>query len=225
MVCDMLIGEDGEQGAYQFYRPRSARTRASRTRRSPRCWATRAPEASRAAELVPHLLNLHDVYALAESRQRRGAIDFETTKTQIICDDNAASKRSSATRNDAHKLIEEAMLAANVCAADFIALHEHPCAVSRARGPDAGKEDHAAELPEGAGPGAVDQRRPKPASTRRSRRHQGSRGRAADPLDAAAFDAAAIYTPKNSGHFGLAYQAYAHFTSPIRRYPDCWCTA
>jgi ribonuclease R len=129
MVCDMLIDEDGEQGAYQFY-PATICSRARLTYNQVAAVLgnTRGPEAAERAELVPHLLNLHDVYrALLKARQRRGAIDFETTETQIICDDNGRIERIvPRTRNDAHKLIEEAMLAANVCAADFIALHERP---------------------------------------------------------------------------------------------------
>ena len=96
---------------------------------------TRGPEAARRKDLVPHLLNLHDVYrALLKARGKRGAVDFETTETQIICDDNGRiEKIVPRTRNEAHRLIEEAMLAANVCCADFIAAGKHPGAVPRAR--------------------------------------------------------------------------------------------
>jgi ribonuclease R len=72
---------------------------------------------------VPHLLHLHEVYrVLLKQRVQRGAMDFETTETQIVCDENGRiEKIVPRTRNDAHRLIEEAMLAANVCSADFIA--------------------------------------------------------------------------------------------------------
>src|SRR6185503_6629636 len=84
---------------------------------------TRGPEAARRSELVPHLLNLHEVYrALLKERAQRGAVDFETTETQIVCDDNGRiEKIVPRTRTEAHKLIEESMLAANVCAAYLIA--------------------------------------------------------------------------------------------------------
>ena len=88
---------------------------------------------------MPHLLHLHEVYrALLKQRAQRGAVDFETTETQIVCDENGRiEKIVPRTRNEAHRLIEEAMLAANVCAADFIAAGRAPGAVPRARRPDA----------------------------------------------------------------------------------------
>ena len=91
---------------------------------------------------MPHLLNLHDVYrALLKARVKRGAVDFETTETQIVCDENGRiEKIVPRTRNEAHRLIEEAMLAANVCAADFIAARQAPGAVPRPRRPDAREE-------------------------------------------------------------------------------------
>ena len=129
MVCDMLVDADGELRAYQFF-PALMRSHArlTYTEVAAVLGNTRGPEAAQRAALVPHLLNLHDVFrALLKARNRRGAIDFETTETQIVCDDNGRIERIvPRTRNDAHRLIEEAMLAANVCAADFIAQHEHP---------------------------------------------------------------------------------------------------
>ena len=98
---------------------------------------TRGPEAQRRSELVPHLLHLHEVYrALLKQRGTRGAVDFETTETQIVCDDNGRIERIvPRVRNEAHRLIEEAMLAANVCAAEFIAAHEHPALYRVHEGP------------------------------------------------------------------------------------------
>jgi ribonuclease R len=174
--------------------------------------------------LVPHLLDLHDVYrALLKARVKRGAIDFETTETQIVCDENGRiEKIVPRTRNEAHRLIEESMLAANVLLCRLHRPRQAPGALSRPRRADAGKEDAAAELPEGARPGPVDQRRPRSRpNTRRSRRRPRS-----GPTPAQIHQMLlrsmqqAIYTSKNIGHFGLAYEAYTHFTSPIRRYPD-----
>ena len=84
--------------------------------------------AQRRADLVPHLLDLHDVYrALLKQRAERGAVDFETTETQIVCDDNGRiEKIVPRVRTEAHRLIEECMLAANVCAAHFIEKAKHP---------------------------------------------------------------------------------------------------
>ncbi len=224
MVCDMLIGEDGEQGAYQFY-PAVINSHARLTYNEVAAVLgnTRGPEAAARADLVPHLLNLHDVYrALLKARQRRGAIDFETTETQIVCDDNGRIERIvPRTRNDAHKLIEEAMLAANVCAADFIALHEHPALFRVHEGPTPEKKITLQNYLKALGLGLSISDDPKPAE------YQALAQATKDRVDAQQIHSMllrsmqqAIYTPKNSGHFGLSYQAYAHFTSPIRRYPD-----
>jgi len=224
MVCDMLVGEDGELGPYQFY-PATicSHARLTYTEVAAVLGNTRGPEAAERAALVPHLLDLHDVYrALLKARTRRGAIDFETTETQIICDDNGRIERIvPRTRNDAHKLIEEAMLAANVCAADFIALHEHPVLYRVHEGPTPEKKVTLQNYLKALGLGLSISDDPKPAE------YQQLAQATKDRVDAQQIHSMllrsmqqAIYTPSNSGHFGLAYQAYAHFTSPIRRYPD-----
>ncbi|MET0383678.1 MAG: ribonuclease R, partial [Burkholderiaceae bacterium] len=224
MVCDMLIDEDGEQRAYQFY-PALIRSHARLTYAEVAAVLgnTRGPEAAQRAELVAHLLNLHDVYrALLKARHRRGAIDFETTETQIVCDDNGRIERIvPRTRNDAHRLIEEAMLAANVCAADFIALNKHPALFRVHEGPTPEKKATLQNYLRALGLGLSISDDPKPAE------YQALAAATKDRVDAQQIHSMllrsmqqAIYTPENSGHFGLAYGAYAHFTSPIRRYPD-----
>jgi ribonuclease R len=129
MVCDMLVTEDGEVTAYQFY-PAVMWSHARFTYNEVAAILsnTRGPEATRRKERIPDLLNLYGVYqALLKARARRGAVDFETVETQIVCDENGRiEKIIPRTRNDAHKVIEEAMLAANVCSADFIAQGKHP---------------------------------------------------------------------------------------------------
>jgi len=172
---------------------------------------------------VPHLLHLHEVYrALLKARQRRGAVDFETTETQIVCDDQGRiEKIVPRTRNDAHRLIEEAMLAANVCAADFIALNRHASLFRVHEGPTPEKRLALQSYLKGLGLGASLSDEPKPAE------FQAIAQATKDRVDAAQIHAMLLrsmqqaqYTPSNSGHFGLAYPAYTHFTSPIRRYPD-----
>ena len=129
MVCDMVVDSAGRIDAYQFY-PAVMRSQArfTYTEVAAILGNTRGPEAARRGELVPHLVHLHEVYrALLKQRSQRGAIDFETTETQIVCDDNGRIERIvPRVRNAAHRLIEEAMLAANVCSADFIARAKHP---------------------------------------------------------------------------------------------------
>ena len=169
------------------------------------------------------LLNLHDVYrALLTSRNKRGAVDFETTETQIICDENGRiEKIVPRTRNEAHKLIEEAMLAANVCSADFIAQSKHPGLFRVHEGPTPEKKDTLRNYLKAIGVGLTISEDPLPGE------FQAIAAATKDRPDAQQIHSMllrsmsqAIYTPINSGHFGLAYEAYTHFTSPIRRYPD-----
>ena len=129
LVCDAVINAKGEVHAYQFYPAviHSA-ARFTYTEVASILGNTRGPEAAKRGSLVPHLQNLYDLFqVLLQARHKRGAIDFETTETYIVC--NAAGKIEQIvprTRNDAHKLIEECMLTANVCAADLMERHKHP---------------------------------------------------------------------------------------------------
>jgi ribonuclease R len=184
---------------------------------------TKGPEAAKRQILVPHLLHLNEVFhALLQARHARGAIDFETTETYIVC--NAAGKIEKIlprTRNDAHRLIEECMLAANVCAADLLARHKHPGLYRVHAGPTKEKlnqvrtflKQMGLHLGGGDTPAASDYAELIPKIKLRP--------------DAVLLQTMllrsmqqAVYSPDNLGHFGLAYEAYAHFTSPIRRYPD-----
>ncbi len=224
MVCDMLITEEGETYAYQFY-PAVICSHARLTYNEVAAVLanTHGPEAARRKDLVPHLLHLHEVYrALLSQRQRRGAVDFDTVETQIVCDDNGRiEKIIPRTRNDAHRLIEEAMLAANVCAADFIAGGKHHSLYRVHEGPTPEKRTalQAYLRALGIGMGLSDD--PSPGE------YQAIASATKDRPDATQIHTMllrsmqqAIYTGANAGHFGLAYQAYTHFTSPIRRYPD-----
>src|SRR5665647_3197338 len=123
MVCDMLVTSTGEIQAYQFYPGVMwSHARFTYTEVAAILANTRGPEAVRQKDRVGDLLNLYDVYrALLKARNQRGAVDFETVETQIICDDSGRIERIvPRLRNEAHRLIEESMLAANVCSADFI---------------------------------------------------------------------------------------------------------
>jgi ribonuclease R len=224
MVCDMLVSATGEIHAYQFF-PAVIRSQArfSYTEVAAILGNTRGPEAVRRQELVPDLLNLHEVYrALLKERARRGAVDFETTETQIVCDENGRiEKIVPRTRTEAHKLIEEAMLAANVCAADFITRAKHASLYRVHEGPTPEKKTLLQNYLKALGLGLSIGDDPTPAE------FQAVAAATKDRPDAAQIHTMllrsmqqAIYTGINSGHFGLAYDAYTHFTSPIRRYPD-----
>jgi len=224
MVCDMLITAAGEIHAYQFY-PAIICSHARFTYNEVAAILanTRGPEAAKRKDLVPDLLNLHEVYrALLKERTKRGAIDFETVETQIVCDENGRiEKIVPRTRTEAHKLIEEAMLAANVCSADFIERSKHPSLYRVHEGPTPEKKALLQNYLRALGLGLSIGDDPKPGE------FQAIAAATKDRPDALQIHTMllrsmqqAIYTGINSGHFGLAYEAYTHFTSPIRRYPD-----
>jgi ribonuclease R len=224
MVCDMLITAKGEIHAYQFYPAVMwSHARFTYTEVAAILANTRGPEAQRRKALVPDLLNLHDVYrALLAARNARGAVDFETTETQIICDENGRiEKIVPRTRNEAHRLIEEAMLAANVCSADFISQSKHPGLFRVHEGPTPEKKDILRNYLKAVGVGLSISDDPTPAEFQRIAEATKDRPDAQQIHSMLLRSMQqAIYTPINSGHFGLAYEAYTHFTSPIRRYPD-----
>ena len=224
MVCDMLVSGKGEVTAYQFYPAvMHSHARFTYTEVAAILANTRGPEAQRRKERVQDLINLSDVYrALLAARQQRGAVDFETTETQIVCDDNGRiEKIVPRTRTEAHRLIEEAMLAANVCSADFIAQGGQPGLFRVHEGPTPEKQDILRGYLKAMGVGLSISDDPRPGE------FQAIAEATKERPDAQQIHTMllrsmqqAIYTPINSGHFGLAYEAYTHFTSPIRRYPD-----
>ena len=224
MVCDMFVTADGEVSAYQFY-PAAMFSHARFTYNEVAAILanTKGPEAARRTDRVPDLLNLHDVYrALLTSRNRRGAVDFETVETQIVCDEGGRiEKIIPRTRNDAHKLIEEAMLAANVCSADFILQSKHAGLYRVHEGPTPEKQETLRAYLKTTGVGLSISDNPSPGE------FQAIANATKDRPDAQQIHSMllrsmsqAIYSPINAGHFGLAFEAYTHFTSPIRRYPD-----
>ena len=224
MVCDMLVNAKGEVHAYQFYPAvMFSHARFTYTEVAAILQNTRGPEAAQRKALVPYLLNLHDVYrALLMARGERGAVDFETTETQIVCDESGRiEKIVPRTRNDAHKLIEEAMLAANVCSADFIQEGKHTGLYRVHEGPTPEKQEILRNYLKAMGVSQTIGDNPKPGD------FQAIANATKDRPEAQQIHTMllrsmqqAIYTPINSGHFGLAFEAYTHFTSPIRRYPD-----
>ena len=156
------------------------------------------------------------------ARERRGSLDFDTVELALQFDEHGKIVRIvPAPRNDAHRLIEECMLAANVCAAHFLAGHEQPALYRIHDGPPPDKLAVLREFLAGSGltltggdePTAMD--------------YAALIDRIRERPDFALLQTVLLrslsqaqYSPDNIGHFGLAYEAYAHFTSPIRRYPD-----
>lgn len=228
LVCDMVIAGSGQKAgqitAYQFYDAViHSHARCTYTQVWEALQQPKGPAAAALGDVLPHIRHLHELYQLfAQARIKRGAIDFDTVETRIVCTPLGRIERIEAyTRNDAHKLIEECMLAANTCAAEFMTrnkrhglyrVHEGPTpeklqtlraylttiGLSLDGGDDPTTEDYAR---------LVEQARGRPdyeiIQTMCLRSLQ-----------------QAIYSPEQVGHFGLSYEHYAHFTSPIRRYPD-----
>jgi len=222
MVCDMQISAKGEIIGYRFY-PGVMHSQARLT--YTRVWDALNAGATDddTARLMPELQNLHQVFrVLLKAREQRGAIDFETTETQILFTPEGRIDRVvPVVRNDAHRLIEECMLAANVCAADILEKHEHPGLYRIHDGPSPDRLDNLrafmAEFGFGLGGGE------KPSAKDYGKLLAQIRQRPdAGLLQTVMLRSLsqAVYSPDNIGHFGLAYEAYAHFTSPIRRYPD-----
>ena len=222
MVCDMQISAKGEIIGYRFY-PGVMHSQARLT--YTRVWDALNAGATDddTARLMPELQNLHRLFrVLLKAREQRGAIDFETTETQILFTPEGRIDRVvPVVRNDAHRLIEECMLAANVCAADILEKHEHPGLYRIHDGPSPDRLDNLrafmAEFGFGLGGGE------KPSAKDYGKLLAQIRQRPdAGLLQTVMLRSLsqAVYSPDNIGHFGLAYEAYAHFTSPIRRYPD-----
>jgi ribonuclease R len=224
MVCDMQVSATGKIGRYVFY-PAVMHSKARLTYTQVWQWLSEPESATsgQARELLPHLQNLYALFkVLLGAREKRGAIDFDTVELALQFDERGRiASIVPAPRNDAHKLIEECMLAANVCTADFLANKEHPTLYRVHEGPTPEKltalraflSSSALQLGGGDDPQASDyakllsqiQQRPDYALLQTVLLRSLSQAR---------------YRPDNAGHFGLAYDAYAHFTSPIRRYPD-----
>lgn len=224
MVCDMTIAAGGDITGYRFY-PAVMFSHARLTYNgvAAALYQKDATAREQLAPLLPHLENLDALFrVLVKARAKRGAIDFETLETQMIFDDQGKIARIEATeRNDAHRVIEECMLAANVCASEYLKAHGHPALYRVHEGPTPERlaklrdflGGFGLQLGGGDDPSAKDyasllaqlQGRPDKQLLQtvmlRSLRQ-------------------AVYSPENVGHFGLAYESYTHFTSPIRRYPD-----
>ena len=175
------------------------------------------------ADILPDLHNLYELYKLLrKARTERGAIDFETTDTRVVFDANRKIQEIvPVTRNDAHKIVEECMLCANVATARFLKKHKVP---SLYRVHDGPSEERLSALRLFLGElglqlGGGD--RPTSADYRTLL------SSIADRSDANVIQmvmlrslSQAVYSPDEGGHFGLGFSSYAHFTSPIRRYPD-----
>jgi ribonuclease R len=223
VACDLRIDGRGEIKDYRFY-PAVMRSHARLTYTQVAAMLENSAAAKHGhGPLAPRLDELYRLYKLlAKAREKRGAIDFETVETEMIFNDQGKIERIVAVRrNDAHRLIEECMLAANVCASDFLLRHDHSMLYRIHEGPTPEKLAALREFLKGFGLQLSGGDEP------HARDYAKLLARVKDRPDAQLLQTVmlrslrqAVYSPDNVGHFGLAYESYTHFTSPIRRYPD-----
>ncbi len=224
LVCDMRIDQQGEIVRSRFQRA-VMRSHARLTYDTVAAILLDGDAAARAAHdrLVPHLENLHRLFGvLHKARRRRGALEFDSVETEIHFNDVGRIDRIAPTeRNDAHLIIEECMIAANVATARYLQRHRLPALYRVHDAPQTDKlEDLRTFLAErGLSLGGGDD----PAPHDFAEVMRAARERPDHHLIQTAMLrtlSQAVYQPDCSGHFGLALEEYAHFTSPIRRYPD-----
>ncbi|TGN38200.1 ribonuclease R [Marinobacter confluentis] len=228
MVADMTISAAGNISGYKFYQ--AVMHSSARLTYNKVSDILERPDSEpgyrlceQYADVLPDLHNLYGLYKLLrKARTERGAIDFETTETRVVFDANRKIEEIvPVTRNDAHKIVEECMLCANVATARFLKKHKVPSLYRVHDGPS--EERLAAvrlflgelglQLGGGDRPSSAD--------------YQALLASISERSDANVIQTVmlrslsqAVYSPEEGGHFGLGFNSYAHFTSPIRRYPD-----
>ena len=228
-VCDMQIDRKGEVTGSKFYEATMhSHARLTYTQVWNAVDEAALPEdredaLGRIGSLLPQIQRLHQLYqVLAKARAKRGAIEFESSEVRFVLDAKGeVSQAGMLQRNDAHKLIEECMIAANVEAAKFLIGAEVPAPY---RIHDRPPEQKYADLLEFL---KEFQLRMPPWSKVHPRDFTQLLKTIRERADSTLIESVllrsqslAVYQPENVGHFGLALEAYAHFTSPIRRYPD-----
>jgi ribonuclease R len=229
MVCEMTISKTGEMTDYVFYEAvihshaRLTYNKVSSMLEQPKTTEARQLRGEY-PEVLPHLKQLYALYkVLLGARHVRGAIDFETQETRIIFGtERKIAEIRPTTRNDAHKLIEECMLAANVATAEFLKKHEIPALYRVHDGPP---PERLEKLRAFLGELGLSLHKGKDGPSPKDYQAllETVRGRPDYHLIQTVMLRSlsqAVYSSDNNGHFGLNYEAYTHFTSPIRRYPD-----
>ena len=224
MICEMTLGNDGTVKKTRFHNGiMCSHARLTYDQVHEMLTVEASPHRRKHSSLMPMITELHKLYGvLAAKRKERGAIEFDSNETHIVFDDNKKIKEIvPIQRNDAHKLIEECMILANIQAAAFLQQKEIPALYRVHAGPKADRlEDLRAflklrslSLGGGSTPSAIDYADLAEAIVDRTDRSviQTVMLRSMQQ---------AVYQTENEGHFGLALDEYAHFTSPIRRYPD-----
>nr|WP_250063512.1 ribonuclease R [Stenotrophomonas mori] len=223
-VCDMQVDRKGEVTASRFY---EAVMRSHARLTYAQVWsAVGEDDAGAKAALgpvLPQVQSLHQLYRiLAKARQRRGAIEFESSEVRFVLDNRGeVTQAGMLVRNDAHKLIEECMIAANVEAARYLLASHIPVPYRVHERPPESKYADLLEFLKEFKLSLPPWGKVQPGDYTKLLKKVRERPDAA-LLESVLLrsQSLAVYTTENNGHFGLALDAYAHFTSPIRRYPD-----
>ncbi len=231
LVCEMTISARGNVSGYQFYdavirsKARLTYTLVGRLLEegSGKKRETKKKLRAQHKHLLPNLDELYALYGVLKKRRAdRGALDFDSVETQLLFNEQGKVDRiEPIERNEAHKLIEESMLCANVCASRFLTKHELVGLYRIHEGPSADRLANLQEFLAEFGLKLSGDELPQPSD------YQALLAAAKGRKNAHVIQTAllrslsqAVYQPSNKGHFGLNYEEYAHFTSPIRRYPD-----
>ena len=223
MVCEITLSAKGKMTDYRFYEAVMNSHARLTYNKVAKILEKDTALCERYASLVPHLQDLHDMYqALVKARQQRGAIEFETIESKFIFNALGRIERiEPVVRNDAHKIIEECMILANIASANFMAKHQEPALYRIHAVPSEEKltafRSFLAECGLSLSGGN------KPTPTDYAQLLEQIKPRSDHELIQTMLlrsMSQAVYSADNIGHFGLALEEYAHFTSPIRRYPD-----
>ena len=222
MVCEMVITPKGVVARHEFY---AAVIRSQARLTYTEVWQMLSTDQATPGreDLLPHLKTLHGVFnVLLKARELRGAIDFDSIETRMEFDARGKISRIvPEQRNEAHRLIEECMLAANVCAGNFLVERGQPVLFRVHDVPAPEKitmlRAFLAEL--GLNLSGGDKPRPRDYAELLAKIRQRPDFTLLQTILLRSLKQA-VYSPDNAGHFGLAFEAYVHFTSPIRRYPD-----
>lgn len=221
MVCEMNINAQGKLTRSSFYPAvmhSQARLTYDEVAKALKDKPTKIPK-----DLLPHLQQLNQLYrVLRKQRKVRGALEFESVESRIVFGaDRKIEKIVPVERNDAHRLIEECMLMANVAAAHLLQQHKLAALFRVHAGPGPEKLENLRKFLQGFGLKLGGGDKPTPQDyAKLLDRIEGREDRHLIQTVLLRSLSQAIYTPINEGHFGLAYETYTHFTSPIRRYPD-----